>query len=431
MSTVLVIAALIFLACAAVLTAADSAFYALSRHTAEKLRNDSNSKALTRILDDSESHAQSIRFWRMWFETASAVAIALVFSRFIHNIWLAGLLATITMAGLGFVLVSVSPRRYGRANAASVVRSTAPLVRLLRVLLGPVTNWLASIGKALAPSGSSHEDTYLDKDRLRDIVDRASEGADLEEESAELISSVMDLEETNVRSVMVPRTDMVYFDADTTIHRALDLFMASGFSRIPLAGEDADDIRGIIYLKDVIREVHGLQRAESLGELARKVRFVPESKNAAELMQELQQESIHLAIVVDEYGGTAGLITLEDLLEEIVGDIDDEYDRSRPDVVENPDGTLTAQAGTSIDDVADFFDMDIEEEDVDTVGGLISKALESVPVLGSVAEIHGLRLEVVSLSGRRNRVGKIHVERLHHGASDQRETIEESPNGRD
>ncbi|WP_054821876.1 transporter associated domain-containing protein [Arthrobacter sp. JCM 19049] len=114
-----------------------------------------------------------------------------------------------------------------------------------------------------------------------------------------------------------------------------------------------------------------------------------------------------------------------------MGDIDDEYDRSRPDVVENPDGTLTAQAGTSIDDVADFFDMDIEEEDVDTVGGLISKALESVPVLGSVAEIHGLRLEVVSLSGRRNRVGKIHVERLHHGASDQRETIEESPNGRD
>lgn len=429
MSTVLVIAALVFLASAAILTAADSAFYALSRHAAEKLRAESDSRALARILADTESHAQSIRFWRIWFETASAVAIALVFSRFIENIWLTGLLATITMAALGFVLVSVSPRRYGRANAQQVVRATAPLVRFLRVLLGPVTNWLASIGKALSPSAANHEAGYLDKDRLRDIVDRASEGADLEEESAELISSVIDLEETSVRSVMVPRTDMVYFDADTSIHRALDLFMASGYSRIPLAGEDADDIRGIIYLKDVIREVHGLQQAATLAELARPVRFVPESKNAAELLQELQQESIHLAIVVDEYGGTAGLITLEDLLEEIVGEIDDEYDRSRQELVENADGTVTALASASIDALADHFDMDIEEEDVDTVGGLLSKALESVPVLGSVAETQGLRLEAISLAGRRNRIGKIHVERLFQGASDQTETTEEPSHG--
>ncbi|MCW4464846.1 hemolysin family protein [Glutamicibacter sp. MNS18] len=429
MITVLVIAALVFMASAAVLTAADSAFYALSRHAAEKLRVEARSKALGKILEDTGTHAQSIRFWRIWFETASAVAIALVYSLLLENIWLTGLFATITMAGLGFVLVSVSPRRYGQANAATVVRFTAPLVRTLRLLLGPVTNWLASIGTALSPSAANHQSGYLDKDRLRDIVDRASEGTDLEEESAELISSVMDLEETNVRAVMVPRTEMVYFDSDTTIHRALDLFMASGFSRIPLAGEDSDDLQGVIYLKDLIREVHGLQQASNLSELARPIRFVPESKNAAELLQELQQEAIHLAIVVDEYGGTAGLVTLEDLIEEIVGEIDDEYDRTRVDLIENEDGSVVVQAVASIDDLADHFDIEIEEEDVDTVGGLLSKTLESVPVLGSTAETHGLRLEVVSLAGRRNRIGKIHVERLTQSASDDKETTEEPTHG--
>ena len=425
MEIVLLVLALLFMAFSAVLTAVDSAFYALSRHAAERLRAESNSKALSAILDEAESHAQAVKFWRIWFETASAVAVALLVSQWIENVWLIGMISTIAMAALGFVLVSVSPRRYGRSNAQTVVQSTATLVRFLRLVLGPVTNWLASIAKALSPGGADGEG-YLGKERLRDLVDRASEGEDLDEESAELISSVIDLEETSVRSVMVPRTDMVVLDADHSFNSAMDLFIASGFSRIPLIGEDTDDIQGIIYLKDLIREIHGLQQAQSLADLARKVRFVPESKSAAELMQELQQESIHLAVVIDEYGGTAGLVTLEDLLEEIVGEIDDEYDRSRAELIENPDGSIFAVAAASIDDVADHFGMHIEEEDVDTVAGLLSKALESVPVLGSTADVHGLRLTVVALAGRRNRIGKIHVERLETDASDHIENDEDS-----
>lgn len=421
----MLILALVFMAFSAVLTAVDSAFYALSRHAAERLRAESNSKSLSAILDEAETHAQAVKFWRIWFETASAVAVALLVSQWIENVWLIGMISTIAMAALGFVLVSVSPRRYGRSNAQKVVQSTAALVRFLRLVLGPITTWLASIAKALSPGGADGEG-YLGKERLRDLVDRASEGEDLDEESAELISSVIDLEETSVRSVMVPRTDMVVLDADHSFHSAMDLFIASGFSRIPLIGADTDDIQGIIYLKDLIREIHGLQQAQSLAELARKVRFVPESKSAAELMQELQQESIHLAVVIDEYGGTAGLVTLEDLLEEIVGEIDDEYDRSRAELIENPDGSIFAVAAASIDDVADHFGMHIEEEDVDTVAGLLSKALESVPVLGSTADVHGLRLTVVALAGRRNRIGKIHVERLETDASDHIENDEDS-----
>lgn len=425
MEIILLVLALVFMAFSAVLTAVDSAFYALSRHAAERLRAESNSKPLSAILDEAESHAQAVKFWRIWFETASAVAVALLVSQWIENVWLIGMISTIAMAALGFVLVSVSPRRYGRSNAQKVVQSTATLVRFLRLVLGPVTNWLASIAKALSPGGADGEG-YLGKERLRDLVDRASEGEDLDEESAELISSVIDLEETSVRSVMVPRTDMVVLDADHSFHSAMDLFIASGFSRIPLIGEDTDDIQGIIYLKDLIREIHGLQQAQALADLARKVRFVPESKSAAELMQELQQESIHLAVVIDEYGGTAGLVTLEDLLEEIVGEIDDEYDRSRAELIENPDGSIFAVAAASIDDVADHFGMHIDEEDVDTVAGLLSKALESVPVLGSTADVHGLRLTVVALAGRRNRIGKIHVERLETDASDHIENDEDS-----
>lgn len=429
MEILLLILALVFMAFSAVLTAADSAFYALSRHAAERLRAESNSKSLSAILDETETHAQAIKFWRIWFETASAVAVALLVAQWIENVWLIGLISTIAMAGLGFVLVSVSPRRFGRSNAESVVQNTAPMVRLLRIVLGPVTNWLASIAKALSPGGVD-EVGYLGKERLRDLVDRASEGEDLDEESAELISSVIDLEETSVRSVMVPRTDMVVLTAEQSMHSAIDLFIASGYSRIPLIGEDTDDIQGIIYLKDLIREIHGLRQAETLADLARKVRFVPESKSAAELLQELQKESIHLAVVIDEYGGTAGLVTLEDLLEEIVGEIDDEYDRSRTELIENPDGSLFAVATAAIDDIADHFDMHIEEEDVDTVGGLLSKTLESVPVLGSTADVNGLRLTVVSLAGRRNRIGKIHVERLETDASDHIENDEDSSHER-
>lgn len=427
---ILLALALAFIVCSAVLTAADAAFYTLSRSAAEKLRADSHSPALSRILDDTETHAQAIRFWRIWFETASAVAVALLFSRWIENDWLTGLLATMVMAGVGFVLVSVSPRRYGRSNARTVVRSTAPLVRALRVVLGPVSDWLASIGKALSPGAVGEDDGYLGKELLRDIVDRASEGEGLDEESAELISSVIDLEETHVRAVMVPRTDMVVLTPEDTVATAVELFIASGFSRIPLVGEDNDDVRGIIYLKDVIREVHGLQEKMELSELAREARFVPESKSAADLLQELQMESIHLAIVIDEYGGTAGLITMEDLLEEIVGEIDDEYDRAKFEIIDNPDGSFFVMAATNVNDLAEHLDMEIEEEDVDTVGGLLSKALESVPVLGSTAEIYGLRLTVATLAGRRNRIGKIHVERLEKAASDDTQNDEDSTDER-
>lgn len=409
-AVILALCALVFILSAALLTAAESAYLYISRQQAEALRNDYASPHLANILADSQSHTHAVRFWRIWFETASAVAVAILYLDRLDNIWLAGLLATATMAAVGFVLVGVSPRRLGRSHADTVVRYTAPLVRFLRVVLGPIPTWLVGIGQALSPHSVAEEEGFLSKERLRDLVDRATEGDELEDEAAEIINSVFDLEDTYVRSVMVPRTEMKTIAKGEGLHAAMDLFLASGCSRVPVIGESADDIFGIVYLKDVAYKLHLSPRStDRVEDLARKVRYVPESKSVAELLPELQQESTHMAIVIDEYGGTAGLVTLEDLIEEIIGEIDDEYDRQKVEIEDVGDGSFVVRAHTSIDELGELFDIDIDEDEVDSVGGLLGKVLESVPVLGSHATFEGIEMKVLSLSGRRNRIGKILV----------------------
>lgn len=410
---ILALCALVFILCAALLTAAESAYLDLSRQQAEALRGELSKKHLGNILADALSHTHAVRFWRIWFETASAVSVALFYHERIQNVWLVGLLATITMAAVGFVLVGVSPRRFGRSHAESVVRYTAPLVRFLRVVLGPLPAWLVDIGKAMSPRSVAEDEGFLSKERLRDLVDRATEGDELEDEAAEIINSVFDMEDTYVRSVMVPRTDMVTIDKGQDLNVAMALFLASGASRIPVIGEDADDIFGIVYLKDVAYKLHlEPDTADLVEDLARKTRYVPESKSVAELLPELQRESTHMAIVVDEYGGTAGLVTLEDLIEEIVGEIDDEYDRAKIDIDDLGDGSYVVRAHTAIDELGELFDIEIDEDEVDSVGGLLGKVLESVPVLGSHASFEGIEMKVLSLSGRRNRIGKILVRKV-------------------
>lgn len=428
-ATILALCALVFLICAAILTAAESAYLYLSRQQAEVLRNESSSTFLSSILADSTSHTHAVRFWRIWFETASAVAVAILYHDVFDNVWIAGLLATITMAAVSFVLVGVSPRRYGRTHADSVVRRTAPLIRFLRLVLGPVPGWLVGIGQAIAPHAVAEDEGFLSRERLRDLVDRASEGDGLEDEAAEIINSVIDLDDTYVRSVMVPRTEMVTIEKGEGLNAAMELFLNSGCSRVPVIGEDADDIFGIIYLKDVAYKLHREPGSSALVEdLARPTRYVPESKFVGELLPELQRETMHMAIVIDEYGGTAGLVTLEDLIEEIVGEIDDEYDRQRIEIEEMGDGSYTVTARTSIDELGELFDIDIDEDEVDSVGGLLGKELGSVPVLGSQAVVHGMELKVVSLSGRRNRIGKILVRKVEvHTTTGEQPAVNDAP----
>lgn len=409
-SIILVGMALVFLSFVALLTAAEAAFNFLPRHEAEQSIVRSKGKALGGILKNPIAHMRALRFWRVWFEMAAAVAVAVVLHSLLDNVWLAGLAATGIMAVIGFVLVGVSPRQLGRAHSGPVVRFTAPLIRFLCWILGPIPGWLVSLGQAVAPGAPSGDDAFVSEEEFREFVDRAAESDMIEDNEAELIHSVFDFGDTLVRSVMVPRTDIVSIGTGSDLETAMGLFLRSGYSRIPVIGENTDQIRGILYLKDVAAAMHrsepGLQ-AHDVDSLAREVRYVPESKLVSDLLRELQKESTHVAIVIDEYGGTAGLVTLEDLIEEIVGEIVDEYDAAAEEAVDLGDGTYRVSARMSIDDLGELFDIDLDDDEVDTVGGLLAKALGQVPIVGSFVEVNGISLRADRLEGRRNRVSHI------------------------
>lgn len=402
--------ALVFLSFAAFLTAAESAFNYLSRHDAEAAILHSRGTALKRIMAQPVAHMRALRFWRIWFDMASAVAVTVLLNSLLDNVWLSGLIATGVMALLGFVIVGVSPRQLGRVHSAGLVRFSAPLIRWLCWVLGPIPGWLVTLGSAVAPGAPADNEAFFSEEEFRELVDRATESDVIEDNEAEMIQSVFDFGDTLVRSVMVPRTDILCIDSGSSLHRAMSLFLRSGYSRIPVIGENTDQVLGIVYLKDVAAVIHNLGPGEEppvVDELAREVRYVPDSKPVSELLRELQKESTHVAIVIDEYGGTAGLVTLEDLIEEIVGEIVDEYDTESAEAVALGDGSYRVSARMSIEDLGELFDLELDDDEVDTVGGLLAKALGRVPIVGSSVEVHGLSLRADRLEGRRNRVSHI------------------------
>jgi CBS domain containing-hemolysin-like protein len=402
--------ALVFVLTAALLTAAEAAFSYLPRHDAEDLIQKPRGAALKGILDSPVAHMRALRFWRVWFEMAAAVAVAIIFHDLLGIVWVAGLLATATMAAVGFVLVGVSPRQLGRLHSSSVVMLTARPVRFLCLALGPIPKWLADLGSLFAPGAPRGDAAFFTEEEFRELVDRATEADMIEDTEAEFIHSVFELGDTKVRAVMVPRTDIVSIQAGSTPKQAMSLFLRSGYSRMPVIGDSADQILGILYLKDVAAAVHSQAPGAVLPpveELARPVRYVPESKAVGDLLKELQRESTHLAIVIDEYGGTAGLVTLEDLIEEIVGEIVDEYDSERPEVQDLGDGRYRISSRMSIDDLGELFDLDLDDDEVDTVGGLLAKTLGRVPIVGSQVSVQDIQLRAERIEGRRNRVSHL------------------------
>ena len=236
----------------------------------------------------------------------------------------------------------------------------------------------------------------------------------IESGERQMIHSVFELGDTIVREVMVPRTDMVYIERHKKLRQLTSLALRSGYSRIPVIGESLDDILGVVYLKDVMRRVYDNAQAESterVESVMRPCMYVPDSKPVDELLREMQAARMHVAIVVDEYGGTAGLVTIEDILEEIVGEITDEYDEDPDSVQELSDGAYRVSSRLPIDELGELFGVPLDDDDVDTVGGLMAKLLGKVPIPGAEVEIAGLSLTAERPSGRRNQVGTVLVRR--------------------
>jgi CBS domain containing-hemolysin-like protein len=231
-----------------------------------------------------------------------------------------------------------------------------------------------------------------------------------------MIHSVFELGHTIVREVMVPRTDMVWIESHKTLRQALVLAMRSGFSRMPVIGENVDDVLGIVYLKDVVRRTSTGEpgAAETpVAQVMREATYIPESKPVDDLLREMQAARTHIAVIVDEYGGTAGLVTIEDILEEIVGEITDEYDvAERPPVERLPDGAIRVTGRLPIEDLGELFETELPADEVETVGGLLAQALGRVPIPGAGADVAGLRLIAEGTTGRRNRIDTVLVRRI-------------------
>jgi len=234
-----------------------------------------------------------------------------------------------------------------------------------------------------------------------------------------MIHSVFDLGETMVRELMIPRTEMVWIESGKNLRQALSLALRSGFTRIPVISENLDNVVGIAYVKDLAKRVHenrDAEQGENVEEHLRKATFIPETKTAAELLKQMQRDQIHMAVVVDEYGGTAGLITIEDILEEIVGEIADEYDDDETEEIEwLSEGKARVSARLHVEDFAEKFETEFTEdeiEDVDSIGGLLAKQLGRVPIPGSTITVPGWKLTAERPAGRRHRIATVLVEKI-------------------
>ena len=375
------------------------------------------SRALVKFSHDPSRFLNVVLLVRKTAEFGAAALVAQVALNQLRNQREALALTVLIMVVASYVLVGVGPRTLGKQHPERWALPGAFIAVLLARVLSPVTRLLIGIGNAITPGKGFKQGPFSTEAEFRDLVDQARERGFVEEDEHEMIHSVFELGDTLVREVMVPRTEMVFIERDKTLRQALSLALRSGYSRIPVIGENLDDIIGIAYIKDLAKRSHDHREAEQserVEELMRPANFVPENKMADELLKEMQSEQIHLAIVVDEYGGTAGLVTIEDILEEIVGEISDEFDDDEDEQLERlSKNKYRARARIHLEDLESELDITFADEDkeaVDTLGGLLGKHIGQVPIPGSEITIGTWRFIAERPIGRRKRVGTVLIE---------------------
>jgi magnesium and cobalt exporter, CNNM family len=406
---------LVFLAGGASMT--DAALATVSSARAAEMAREGvrGAAALTAVASDVVRHLNLLLLLRLICELTATTLVALVAVDTYGAGWRAALVTAGAMTLVSFVVVGVAPRTVGRQHAYAVGRATAPLVRWLGRALNPLASLLILIGNAVTPGKGFPEGPFGSQVELRELVDLAEQRGVVEHGEREMIHSVFALGDTIAREVMVPRTEMVWIESAKSLQQALYLFLRSGFSRIPVIGESVDDVLGVVYLKDVVRRTQSgdpAASAEAVADLMRPAVFVPESKPVDDLLSEMQAARTHLVIVVDEYGGTAGLVTIEDILEEIVGEITDEYDVERPPVDTLEDGSVRVTARLPIEDLGEIFGVELPADEVETVGGLLAQTLGRVPIPGASVDVGGLHLIAEGTTGRRNRIDSVLVRRI-------------------
>jgi CBS domain containing-hemolysin-like protein len=403
---------------AGVFSAADAALTTYSRARAEELAGEGRAGArrLVALLDDRAPYVNTAILLRLLCETGAAVVLTLtVLDWYDGSRWPTILTTVGVMLVVSFVVIGVAPRTLGRQHPDRVAPIAALVLTNVARILGPVPKLLILVGNAITPGRGFRSGPFSTETELRELVDLAEASAVIESGERAMIHSVFEFGDTIAREVMVPRGDVVYIERYKNLRQTLSLFLRSGFSRVPVIDENLDDIVGFAYLKDVVRrdfEAPEVEFTQHVDEVMRPALYVPESKQVDALLSEMQATRQHIAVVVDEYGGTAGLVTIEDLLEEIVGEITDEYDAEQAESTTLEDGSIRVASRFPIDDLDELVGFDVEEEDVDSVGGLMAKHLGRVPIPGSHVEAHGLRFVAEAAAGRRNKIESVLITRL-------------------
>ena len=400
-----------------VLACVDSALARISvARVEEYLREErKGAKALSVIMADRARYTNLLLLLRVVCELTATVLAAVVARSQFGTRWPVPTVTIAIMVVISYAVIGVGPRTLGRQHPNAVALAGAGAVKALGRVFGPLASLLTLFGNAITPGRGFRDGPFSSEIELRELVDMAEQRGVVEHGEREMIQSVFALGDTIAREVMVPRTDVVWIEHTKTVPQALALALRSGFSRLPVTGESADDVLGVAYLKDLARRAQDAERARTtrVEEVMRVASYVPESKPVDELLREMQAARTHIAIVIDEYGGTAGLVTIEDILEEIVGEITDEYDDERPPIERIDDDTARVSARLAVEDLAELFDVTVpDRDDVETVGGLLAESLGRVPIPGAHTRAYGLELIAENAGGRRNRIDTVLVRRL-------------------
>ena len=416
-----IVTVVVLVAVAGLLVAAEVALTRVSRPRVEELVDDGarGATGLLAIVEDRPRYINVLLFLRLLCTTTAVGIATLIGMETIDAaLWVQVLVPVILMVLIAYIVTGVAPRTLGQQHAESIALAAQGPARFLAGLLSPLASLLILIGNAITPGKGYRQGPFVSQAELRELLDQAGADLVIEDEERQMLHSVFELGDTLVREVMVPRTEMVWLERSKSLRQALSLGLRSGFSRIPVVGDNLDDVVGVVYLKDITRRVfehREAERSEQVDSVMRQAHFVPDSKRADDLLRDLQASRVHMAIVVDEYGGTAGLVTIEDILEEIVGEIADEYDTAEiPDVETLGEGRYRINARLSVDDLAEIVPVQVssETDDVDTVAGLLARRLGVVPIPGTHIDLDGYRLTAEQAAGRRNRIGTILVARI-------------------
>ncbi|QCV89092.1 HlyC/CorC family transporter [Acidipropionibacterium jensenii] len=404
-----IVVALVLALVASLVAACEAALQHLSRSRAEELVEDGrrSSVRVHAMALEPARFVNSAMVVRIGSEVATIVLVCQALFPHLGSDWERILVVSATMLVVSYILWGVAPRTLGKQHDVAVCRLSGRIWMVTATLLRPLVAVFIAVGNAVTPGRGFAEGPFTTEAELRDMVDYAEASDLIEPDEREMIHSVFELGDTYLREVMVPRTDVVFIRQDKTLRQAMSLALRSGFSRMPVVGKSLDDILGIIYLKDLARRVQDNpdgQRQEKVSQVMREAVYVPDSKPIDDVLREMQRDRNHIVIVVDEFGGTAGLATIEDIVEEIVGEIVDEYDPEPTETEEIDPGVYRVSSRMPVDDLAELFDIKAAEEDVDTVGGLMAKELSVVPVPGASVVWEGIEITAEKATGRRHQV---------------------------